>query len=150
MNNLKFSLLFSLLLSVYNISARCIVNFDCKTIQNDSQIYTATLYVFSGSDWCAPCINLYKKVLNRNEFLQKMDSGNIQLQIIDFPQRTQLSPELLKYNESVSERFGFEGSFPTLVIYSFITRKFKTFDYRNQSAVAFYIEIVKNLRQLNE
>ena len=76
-----------------------------------SQLSTAVLYVFTGSDWCADCRRLKKNVLSDSVFIASMERNKIKIEIIDFPQRIKLSPEVVKHNEAVAETFGFQGIF---------------------------------------
>jgi hypothetical protein len=110
----------------------------------------AILYIFEGSDWCSNCARLEKKILTNEDFLREVHLLNIKLERIDFPQRTRLSPEIKKYNESIAERFGFNGMFPTLIIARMDTEQYLPIEYHNESVHEMLLLIRKNLEQLYE
>ncbi len=108
------------------------------------------LYVFSGSDWCANCIELEKKIISNPEFQSLLKNHHIQLQIIDFPQRKKLKPEIIKYNASVAEKFNFDGVYPTLIVFSASSQKHKLVIYQNESAEAFSNRIITEAATLHD
>ncbi|MFM9837615.1 MAG: thioredoxin fold domain-containing protein [Cyclobacteriaceae bacterium] len=108
------------------------------------------LYVFSGSDWCANCIELDKKIISDPAFQSSLKSHHIQLQIIDFPQRKKLKAEVVKYNSSVAEKFNFDGVYPTLIVFSAGSQKHKHIVYQNETAEAFLSRIIKEAATLHE
>jgi thioredoxin-related protein len=74
------------------------------------------ILVFSGSDWCAPCIKLDRTIFQSEEF--KRDAKNWVLVKADFPKKkaNQLSPELTKSNRDLAEKYNLDGNFPLVVI----------------------------------
>jgi thiol-disulfide isomerase/thioredoxin len=108
------------------------------------------LYVFSGSDWCANCIELEKKIISDPAFQSSLKSHHIQLQIIDFPQRKKLKAEVVKYNSSVAEKFNFDGVYPTLIVFSAGSQKHKQIIYQNESAEVLSSRIIKEAATLYE
>jgi len=75
------------------------------------------IVVFSGSDWCGPCIRMKKKVLDSEEFSEHAKENYV-LYNADFPKKkqNQLSPELSAANRSLAERYNPEGYFPLIVV----------------------------------
>ncbi len=75
------------------------------------------ILVFSGSDWCAPCIKLDKTIW-QSEVFKKYASTNYILQRADFPKKkqNQLPEELKKQNQSLAEKYNQEGIFPLVVV----------------------------------
>jgi thiol-disulfide isomerase/thioredoxin len=73
------------------------------------------LLVFSGSDWCAPCIQLERQVLTDAAFLRYAKEHVVLLEA-DFPQRKKLPPPLVAAYEQLAETYNQEGSFPKLVV----------------------------------
>lgn len=67
---------------------------------------------FTGSDWCGWCIRLQKEVFKTPEFV-KWANENVTLVELDFPRRTQLSPELTQQNNNFQQMFGIRG-YPTV------------------------------------
>ena len=75
------------------------------------------LMIFSGSDWCKPCILLKKEVIDTPEF-QSFAEGRLHLHIVDFPYRkaNQLPAAQQARNEELAERYNPHGHFPYLVL----------------------------------
>ena len=72
------------------------------------------MLLFTGSDWCPPCIQLEKQILSKEGFLEPAQKQFV-LVILDFPQNTPLAPGLEEQNNEWATRFGVEG-FPTVVL----------------------------------
>lgn len=73
------------------------------------------LLIFSGSDWCMPCIKLKKKVLADSLFL-KFSREKLLVYTADFPQKRKLSQEQVADNEQLASRFNAKGQFPYVVL----------------------------------
>lgn len=75
------------------------------------------IVVFSGSDWCAPCIKLEKEVWVSEEF-KSYATENYVLYRADFPRKkkNQLSAEQKALNAELADRFNPKGHFPLVVI----------------------------------
>lgn len=73
--------------------------------------------VFSGSDWCAPCIKLDKNIWQSDAF--KKEAGDNWIIVkADFPRKkaNTLSKEQTEHNRMLADKFNQEGSFPLVVI----------------------------------
>ncbi len=73
--------------------------------------------VFSGSDWCAPCIKLDKNIWQSDAF--KKEAGDNWIIVkADFPRKkaNTLSKEQTEHNRKLAEKFNLEGSFPLVVV----------------------------------
>lgn len=75
------------------------------------------LLVFSGSDWCAPCIKLEKNIWMSEEFKETAKKSWV-LYKADFPKKKAnlLSPELTLENKKLAEKYNKNGSFPLVVL----------------------------------
>lgn len=75
------------------------------------------LLVFSGSDWCGPCIKLDKVVWKSPEFQTEADKNWI-IYKADFPKKkaNQLSAELVESNNKLAEKYNKNGSFPLVLL----------------------------------
>lgn len=75
------------------------------------------LLIFSGSDWCKPCILLKNEVLSSEEF-KEFANDNLVLVNLDFPMRkkNQLSSELTSQNEVLADRYNPSGAFPLVLL----------------------------------
>ena len=75
------------------------------------------LLSFSGSDWCANCMRLEKKLFDSEEFAA-FASENLVLLNADFPARSKnkLSKEQTAHNEALAEKYNKAGKFPTVLV----------------------------------
>lgn len=75
------------------------------------------LLVFSGSDWCAPCMKLEKNVW-KSEVFKKEAAEKYVLIKADFPKKkaNQLSSELTENNNKLAEKYNKDGNFPLVVM----------------------------------
>ena len=73
--------------------------------------------VFSGSDWCIPCMKLEKEIWQSPEFIKDSDSHFI-LYRADFPKKknNQLSKEQQTANEQLAEKYNKQGLFPMVAV----------------------------------
>lgn len=104
------------------------------------------LLVFSGSDWCAPCVQLENKILSTNVFLD-FANGNLVILKADFPQRKKLSKEVKAQNDALAERYNPAGAFPEIVILRSDKSVVKKLLYSNQSTEEFISEIASHLSE---
>ncbi len=75
------------------------------------------LLVFSGSDWCGPCIKLDKNVWQSDLFKKKYSKSWVLLKA-DFPKKkaNQLSPKVTENNNMLAEKYNKDGNFPLVVM----------------------------------
>ncbi|MEI8373023.1 MAG: thioredoxin fold domain-containing protein [Planctomycetota bacterium] len=69
---------------------------------------------FTGSDWCGWCIRLQKEVFDKEPFKAEAPKQFVLVEL-DFPHEKELSPDLKKQNEELSEKYKVEG-FPTVLL----------------------------------
>lgn len=105
-----------LLIGLNCYSQNWLINFDeAKQIAqlNNQKI----VLVFSGSDWCAPCIKLEKEIWDTEEFITYSKSNFVMLRA-DFPRRKKnaLALELQKHNNNLAEIYNKNGYFPLVVV----------------------------------
>lgn len=112
------------------------------------QTHKPVLLVFSGSDWCAPCIRLEKEVLSQPGFESVLD-GVVKLHA-DFPQRTKQSKALRIQNEQLAERFNPQGAFPHLVLLSPAQEVLQVLDTRQPSVSSLTAQIRPWLTPMTE
>ena len=74
--------------------------------------------VFSGSDWCGPCIKLDKDIWQSADFKEYATSHFIMLKA-DFPRKkkNKLSKEQEDHNDLLAEKY--EAAFPLVVVLNF-------------------------------
>lgn len=99
--------------------------------------------VFSGSDWCIPCIKLEKEVWMNEAFIAYAEE-NLILYRADFPKRkkNKLAPLLQEQNESLAEVYNPKGYFPWVVVLSPSQKIIGSFVYE-RLPVSTYIEKIK-------
>jgi thioredoxin-related protein len=107
------------------------------------------LIVFEGSDWCAHCRRLEKEILNDSLFLSQLQTHSVVIERIDFPQRKKLSDTTRLYNNTIAEKYAFDGNFPTIILSRTDSFRYRKINYSNQSIAKFLAEInaVKSVLQ---
>ena len=103
-------ILFAFLLCVISITnaQNWLTNFEeAKNISNKENKHI--ILVFQGSDWCAPCINLDKKIWSSEEFKEYAKNNYVMLRA-DFPRKKKnaLSEIQQKKNNGLNERKNFK------------------------------------------
>ncbi len=75
------------------------------------------ILVFSGSDWCAPCMKLEREIWNSETF-KDYSKENFTLLKADFPKRKKnaLNEDLQEHNNLLAERYNKNGFFPLVVV----------------------------------
>ncbi len=75
------------------------------------------LMVFSGSDWCKPCIQFKKDILEADSF-KSWGASKLVILYLDFPARkkNKLSPSQTEHNERLAEKFNKSGAFPNVFL----------------------------------
>jgi len=85
-----------------------------KTAQNSNK---TIVLVFSGSDWCAPCIKLEKEIWE-TEIFQKYAKDHFVMVRADFPRKkaNKLSKEQQEKNAMLADKYNPNGYFPSVVV----------------------------------
>ena len=75
------------------------------------------ILVFSGSDWCAPCIKLDKNIWQSEAFIKEANEKWILVKA-NFPRKkaNELAKEQTEHNRKLAEKYNTEGSFPLVVV----------------------------------
>ncbi|MEN8851877.1 MAG: thioredoxin family protein [Candidatus Arcticimaribacter sp.] len=102
------------------------------------------LLVFSGSDWCIPCIRLEKEVWQDAVFLAYAKE-NLVLYRADFPKRkkNQLPQALKEKHDNLAAQYNPKGYFPWVVVFAVDKAVKGTFIY-TKDPVSDYIEQIKS------
>ncbi len=98
------------------------------------------LLIFSGSDWCAPCIQFQKRILSDEQFEHYASDHFIMLKV-DFPQRRKLERELLTQNEALAEKYNPKGQFPHILLLRPDQTVLSLLSYRNQQPQEFISQL---------
>ena len=103
------------------------------------------LLVFSGSDWCAPCIKLDRTIFQTEVFKAEAAQKWVLVKA-DFPKKkgNLLSVELTNSNKKLAEKYNKEGNFPLVVLLDATGKTLGMLGYKNVTPEA-YIQLVNNL-----
>ena len=103
------------------------------------------LLVFSGSDWCAPCIKL-DNVVWKSEAFKAEAEKYWAIHKADFPKKkaNQLSPELTESNNKLAEKYNRNGSFPLVILLDKTGKVIGMTGFKNISATE-YIQLIHSL-----
>ncbi len=87
------------------------------------------LLVFSGSDWCIPCIKMEKEIFEKESFANYAKDHLVLLHA-DFPRlkKHQLPKDQLKRNEELAEKYNKQGAFPFTVLLDANGKELKHWD----------------------
>lgn len=98
--------------------------------------------VFSGSDWCAPCIKLDKNVWQSEDF-KTYATEKLVLVRADFPKKkANVLPETLQIsNKALAEKYNQEGYFPLVVVLNAQGKVIAKKGYENQNAAKYVAEL---------
>jgi uncharacterized protein YyaL (SSP411 family) len=96
------------------------------------------LAVFSGSDWCKPCMMLKQEVFDQPEFANFAQDRFV-LARFDFPRskKNRLDPAQTKRNEEAAAQLNKEGAFPAVVLLSPEGKVLARTGYRPGGATAY-------------
>jgi len=101
--------------------------------------------VFSGSDWCAPCIKLEKEIWETDEFKSYAKEHFVMLRA-DFPRKkvNRLSKEQQEKNNKLAETYNLNGYFPFVLVLDANGKILVTTDYKKVSPKE-YISILTSI-----
>lgn len=105
------------------------------------------LLVFSGSDWCAPCIKLDNVVWKSDAFKTEAEKNWVIFKA-DFPKKkaNQLSPEQTERNNKLAEKYNRNGSFPLVILLDKTGKVIGMTGFKNVSATE-YIQLIHSLEK---
>lgn len=106
------------------------------------------ILVFSGSDWCAPCMKLENEILSSEEFKTYAKDHFVLLRA-DFPEKkkNRLSDEQQKKNNMLAEKYNLHGYFPFVVVLDFKGNILGTTGYKKVSSEE-YIKILTSFKAI--
>ena len=121
-------------------------NFDDAKTQATAENKNIVL-VFSGSDWCAPCIKLDKTVWQSEEF-KKESETNWVIYKADFPKKkvNQLNPFLTENNKKLAAQYNTAGYFPLVLLLDKSGTVLGVDGFKNISA-AEYIQLIHSFEK---
>jgi thioredoxin-related protein len=136
-------ILLLLVLAVYAARGQQITEDPVNAFLSAKQSGKKVLLVFSGSDWCLPCIRFEKKILSDSSFRQ-LASGLLVVLMADFPQHKKIPDTLRIQYEALSEQFNPSGDFPRIVLLDADKRFLAVLVYAGQSSRDF----IREMREL--
>jgi thioredoxin-related protein len=130
-----------LLLSMAGFSQNWTTNFDEAKATAEKENKTILL-VFSGSDWCAPCIKLDKNVW-QSEAFKAFANDKLVLLRADFPKKKNnaLPEELRNANLALAEKYNKEGFFPLVTVLDKTGKVIAKKGYESQTAEKYITEL---------
>lgn len=130
-----------LFLSSLGFSQHWLTNIEEAKAKATAENKTIVL-VFSGSDWCAPCIKLDKNVWQSEEFKAYADEKLVLVRA-DFPKKkANVLPEALQNsNKALAENYNQEGYFPLVVVLNAQGKVIAKKGYENQNAAKYVAEL---------
>ncbi len=92
------------------------LDFD-KALKKAQDSDKTIILVFSGSDWCAPCMKLEKEIWETDTF-QNYAKDNLIMLRADFPRKktNKLPKEQAEKNAQLAAKYNPNGYFPSVVI----------------------------------
>ncbi len=114
MKKIIFAML--IIVSNYGLAQNWLTDFE-QAKKSASEQDKNIIIVFSGSDWCAPCIKLDKNIWQSEAFKSEAAKEWVLVKA-NFPRKkaNELSKEQTEHNRKLAEKYNIEGSFPLVVI----------------------------------
>ncbi len=102
------------------------------------------ILVFSGSDWCAPCMKLDHNIFSTKAFQDYSKEHFVMLKA-DFPRRKKniLSKAQTAHNNLLAERYNKRGYFPLVVVLDENGKVLKELGYKKTTPQGF-IDLLNN------
>ena len=99
--------------------------------------------VFSGSDWCAPCMKLDRFIWQSEEF-KAFSNDHFILLRADFPKqkKNKLSDEQQAHNDRLAAKYNRNGYFPLVVILNKNGEIIGTTGYKNLSPAEYIKQLI--------
>lgn len=130
-----------LLLLAFSVSGKAQALHDPqKAFQVSAETRRPVLLIFSGSDWCAPCIRFERAILSEDVF-QAYAKDHLVILKADFPQRKKLPKEEAQQNQVLAEKYNPQGLFPHVVLLTSADAAPLALDYNHYTPDEFIAEI---------
>ncbi|WP_430400734.1 thioredoxin family protein [Flavobacterium sp.] len=139
-------LIVSILFSSIVFSQNWKLDFDeAKQLANEEN--KNIILVFSGSDWCAPCIKLDRNIWQSEAFKKESDENWIIVKA-DFPRKkaNQLEDAQMNKNRKMAEKYNIEGSFPLVVVLDKSGKILGKMGFKNVSSEE-YVKMIQEIEK---
>jgi thioredoxin-related protein len=142
----KYILILFLSLGTLGYSQNWKTNFEEAKTQSKKE-NKSILLVFSGSDWCAPCIKLENTIWKSEDFKKEADHKWV-IYKADFPKKKAnlLSAELTASNRKLAEQYNKSGNFPLVLLLDQSGNVLGITGYKNVSPQE-YIQIIHSFEK---
>lgn len=140
----KIIIILFIFMGTFSYSQNWKTNFD-EAKKEAAEQNKNILLVFSGSDWCAPCIKLDNVVWKSEVFKMEAEKKWV-IYKADFPKKkaNQLTPELTESNKKLAEKYNRNGSFPLVILLDKTGKVIGMTGFKNISATD-YIQFIHSL-----
>ena len=111
------TILFVLIINTARLSAQeWRTDWDTAKVEAE-QANKKLILVFSGSDWCIPCIKLEKEIWENSSFIQYAEQHYVLFRA-DFPKRkkNKLPETIQQLNDRLASEYNPKGYFPLVVV----------------------------------
>lgn len=138
MHIMKYSFLIVAFLGFTTVhSQNWVSNFD-QALETAVSENKPVILVFSGSDWCAPCIKLDKSVWQTDAF-KAYAKDHYVLYKADFPRKKANQPNegRLAKNKELAEKYNPKGHFPLVLVLDANGKTLGTTGFKNLGADAY-------------
>lgn len=142
----KYTLILFLFTGIFGFSQNWKSDFDIATAQAIKENKNILL-VFSGSDWCAPCIKLENTIWKSEEF-KKEAAQKWVIYKADFPKKkaNSLPAVLTASNKKLAEKYNKSGNFPMVLLLDKTGSVLGITGYKNVSPQD-YIQIIHSFEK---
>lgn len=139
---------FILLLMPFSYAQTFLHNIE-KAKATASETAKPILMIFSGSDWCKPCIQLKEQVIASKAFTEFAEENLVLLEV-DFPYRrkNRLPKEQQVHNEKLAEQYNPKGQFPKIVLVNADGGVITEVDYNNRLSAKEYVRLLETSKRL--
>ena len=116
-----------------------------EAVQESKKSDKLVMLVFQGSDWCAPCIKLEKKIWQSEQF-KTYSKESLVIVKLDKQRKkaNQLADFQKEHNNKMAEKFNTNGYFPLVVILNNKEEILDRFGYENWSPETYIKRIDAN------
>ena len=103
------------------------------------------LMIFSGSDWCKPCIQLKETILDQQEF-KSFSNDHLILLHLDFPykKKNKLSKKQQSHNAALADKYNSDGTFPLVILFNKEEKVLGLIPYRKGMSIEDFITSINS------
>ncbi|MDY8135763.1 thioredoxin family protein [Aquimarina sp. 2201CG5-10] len=109
------------------------------------------LLLFTGSDWCPPCIKMERNILSKDRFKEFADSNFVWVKA-DFPKRkrNRLPEDQRKKNEALADKYNKKWVFPVILVINKDGNVLGATGYRKRMTVDGYISLLTTINSFGK